>query len=141
MSTMSDSKFEVNQRVELTTTAGEFFPAGSKGTIVEDVTGKRVGRQDQFVPMGHVYRVAFDHRSNMPATYVSHGDLRAVTMTHDQEIRLRMMKRGMHVPNNIDTLKDARWAASDDDWYIETEEGEVYWWNGKRWCHCPQGAR
>lgn len=61
-------------------------------------------------------------------------------MTHDQEIRLRLFKRGMEVPNNIAPLKDVRWAASDDDWYIETEEGKVYWWNGKRWCHCSQGA-
>ena len=62
-------------------------------------------------------------------------------MTHDQEIRLRMLKRGMEVPNNIKPLRDARWVASDDDWYIETEEGEVYWWNGKRWALCPQGYR
>ena len=51
-----------------------------------------------------------------------------------------MMKRGMEVPNNIDPLRDARWAARDDDWYIETEKGAVYWWNGKRWAYCPQGA-
>jgi len=64
-----------------------------------------------------------------------------VAMTRDQERRLDLMKRGMHVPNNIGPLKDVRWSARDDDWYIETEEGEVHWWNGKRWAHCPQGAR
>jgi hypothetical protein len=61
-------------------------------------------------------------------------------MTKDQERRLRLFKRGMEVPNNIGPLKNVRWAASDDDWYIETEDGEVYWWTGKRWSHCPQGA-
>jgi len=61
-------------------------------------------------------------------------------MTQDQEIRLRMMKRGMHVPNNIKPLKVVRWAARTADWYIETEEGEVYQWNGARWTHCTQGA-
>lgn len=60
--------------------------------------------------------------------------------TKDQERRLRMMKRGMEVPNNIDPLKAIRWAARDNDWYIETTMGDVYWWNGKRWMHCPQGA-
>lgn len=62
-------------------------------------------------------------------------------MTYDQELRSRMLKRGMEVPNNIGPLKDGRWAAGADDWYIETEKGEVYWWNGKEWRFCLQGAR
>lgn len=62
--------FTKGQRVMLIKKTGAFFPVGAVGTIVEDVTGHRVGRQDQIVPLGHVYRVVFDHRDNMPATYV-----------------------------------------------------------------------
>lgn len=69
------SHLKKGQRVSLLKEDGKFFPAGSLGTIVEDVTDKRVGRQDQRVPLGHCYRIAFDHRSNMPAAYISRRNL------------------------------------------------------------------
>lgn len=63
------------------------------------------------------------------------------TTTRDHTLRMRVTLRDMPVPNDIGPLKDVRWAAGDNDWYIETEAGEVYWWNGKHWRYCPQGAR
>lgn len=59
----------------------------------------------------------------------------------DADRRQRLQQRGMPVPDNVGKLRDIRWAASDNDWYIETEEGAVYWWNGTEWKLCPQGAR
>ena len=59
---------------------------------------------------------------------------------NDAARRERLKKRGMPVPDSIGALNDIRWAASDDDWYIETDEGQVYWWNGKEWRFLPHGA-
>jgi uncharacterized protein YxjI len=68
--------FKAGDRVKLIEDDGKFFPAGSVGTIVEDVTGKRVGRIDmQLVPLGHTYRVDFDHREGMPAAYIPRRNL------------------------------------------------------------------
>lgn len=69
--------FAAGQRVVLVKDDGPLFPCGSTGTIVEDVTDKWVGRQP-IAPLGHTYRVQFDHRKNMPPAYIPRNFLEAM---------------------------------------------------------------
>ena len=63
-----------------------------------------------------------------------------VSMT-DEQIRETLQKHGISVPGEeLGVLCDLRWAARDNDWYVENQEGKVYWFNGKEWKYCPFGA-
>lgn len=48
--------------------------------------------------------------------------------------------RGLPAPGEGLVVRDVRWAARDDDWYFEDDRGRVYWYDGKGWVLCPQGA-
>lgn len=60
----------------------------------------------------------------------------------DQEYRELLNKWGLPEPIGIGEIADVRWSAADNDWYIETNEGLVYWLDShnKTWKLCPQGA-
>lgn len=59
----------------------------------------------------------------------------------DQEIRETLQQHGLNEPSaDVGTLRDLRWSARDNDWYIENQDGEVYWYDGVLWKHCPMGA-
>ena len=60
----------------------------------------------------------------------------------DATIRTTLARHGKALPDEGLVLADLRWAARDDDWYVETVEGVVYWLDVRvgAWVLCCWGA-
>jgi hypothetical protein len=61
----------------------------------------------------------------------------------EMHIKSRELLKKHNIPfpdESLGLINELRWAASDNQWYLETVDGKVYWYSGKKgWKICSQG--